>query len=52
MFKINSYTDLKVAYEILEIAYESGRSQKAANERMAISFRARNALEDFEAQEW
>ena len=31
MFKINSYTDLKVAYEILEIAYESGRSQKAAD---------------------
>lgn len=53
MFKINSYTDLKVAYEILEIAYESGRSQKeAADERMAISFRARTALEDFEAQEW
>ena len=31
MFKINSYTDLKVAYEILEIAYESGRSQKAVD---------------------
>ena len=31
MFKINSYTNLKVAYEILEIAYESGRSQKAAD---------------------
>ena len=27
MFKINSYADLKVAYAILEIAYESGRSQ-------------------------
>lgn len=31
MFEINSYTDLKVAYEILEIAYESGRSQKIAD---------------------
>jgi len=31
MFKINSYSDLKVAYEILEIAFESGRSQKAAD---------------------
>jgi hypothetical protein len=26
--------------------------KKAADEHMAISFRARNALEDFEAQEW
>ena len=31
MFKINSYTDLKVAYKILEIAYESGRSQQVAD---------------------
>lgn len=29
MFKINSYTDLKVAYELLDIAYESGRSARA-----------------------
>lgn len=28
------------------------RQKEAADERMAISFRARNALEDFEAQEW
>lgn len=28
------------------------RQEEAADERMAISFRARNALEDFEAQEW
>ena len=31
MFNINSYTDLKVAYEILGIAYERGMSQKAAD---------------------
>lgn len=28
------------------------RQKEAADEHMAISFRARNALEDFEAQEW